>query len=129
MQPFDLDIILTPGLVIFFATLWVAFRVTRSAVFALMAAFVKAGVFLVYFGLLFDGTFTFLDDWSYLEGGRELYAQGIGITNLAENWELVLLMGGGDHFGYYIFNMFAFYLLYYIMNFISIFFNNFNHHS
>ena len=108
MQPFDLDAILTPGLVIFFATLWVAFRMTRSAVFALMAAFVKAGVFLVYFGLLFDGTFTFFDDWGYLEGGREFYAQGIGITNLVDNWDIVLLTGGGDHFGYYIFNTYAF---------------------
>lgn len=37
MQPFDLDILLTFGLAIFFAVGWAAFRVTGSVVFVLMA--------------------------------------------------------------------------------------------
>lgn len=108
MHPFELDILLTPGLVIFFATLMVASMVTRSVVFSLSAGFVKAGVFFVYFGLLFDGTFTFLDDWSYLEGGQALYAQDVGITNLGNNWKFVLMIGSGDHFLYYLYNTYAF---------------------
>jgi hypothetical protein len=108
MKPFDLDLLLAPGLSIFFATVGVAFWVTRSPVFSVSAAFIKAGIFLVYFGILFDGTFTFLDDWSYLEGGGELYAQNVGLTNLSENWEFALVIGGGDHFIYYLYNAYAF---------------------
>lgn len=107
MRSFDLNILLAPGVIIFFATLWVAFRATHSPVFALLTAFLKAGVFIVYFGLLFDGTYTFLDDWSYLEGGQELQAQNVGITNLGDNWELALMIGGGDHFLYYLYNTYA----------------------
>lgn len=110
MHPFDLELLFTPGLVIFFATLWVAFKVTRSAGFSIAAALVKAGIFLVYFSMLFDGTFTFLDDWSYLEGGQELYAHGVGLTNLAENWQFALIIGGGDQFLYYLYNSYAFQL-------------------
>ena len=110
MQPFDLRVLLLPGLVIFFATFWVAQRVTRSFAFSLPAALIKAGAFWLYFGLLFDGTYTFLDDWSYLEGGRQLYAQGVGITNLAQNWHLLLTVGSGNHFLYYLYNAYAFQL-------------------
>jgi hypothetical protein len=108
MQSFDLEFVLTPSFIIFIATLWVAFKVTRSPVFSLSAAAVKAGVFLCYFCLLFDGTFTFVDDWNYLEGGQELLAQGIGLTNLADNWDFALVVGAGDHFVYYLFNTYAF---------------------
>lgn len=108
MQSFDLDLILVPCLVIFFTTMAVALMVTRSVMFSLFAAFAKGGIFLVYFGVLFDGTFTFLDDWSYLEGGQELLAHGVGITNLADNWELALMTGGGDNFVYYLYNTYAF---------------------
>lgn len=108
MHPFDLELLLKPGLLIFIATLWVAFHVTRSVVFSLSAAFIKAGIFFVYFGVLFDGTFTFLDDWSYVDGGVKLVEEGIGLSNLAKNWDFVLMTGGGDHFLYYLYNTYAF---------------------
>jgi hypothetical protein len=108
MHPFDLELLLKPGLLIFTATLWVAFLVTRSSVFSLSAALTKAGIFLVYFGVLFDGTFTFLDDWGYVNGGVEFVAEGIGLSNLDENWDFVLMTAGGEHFLYYLYNAYAF---------------------
>lgn len=108
MQPFDLPTLLWPATVIFVATVIVAFRVTRAPAFSLCAALIKAGVYLLYFGYAFDGTYTFLDDWSYLEGGEDLLAAGVGITNLAEHWNLVLVTGRGDHFVYYLYNTYAF---------------------
>ena len=108
MHPFDLDVLLGPYLVIALSTLWVAYKVTGSPVLALFASLFKAGMFLFYFGVLFNGTFTFLDDWTYLEGGADLYAQGVGVTNLAEYWEFALTIGGGDHFAYYLYNTYAF---------------------
>lgn len=108
MHPFDLALLLPPCLIIYFATLWVSFRVTGSVVFSLAAGLVKAGVFILYFGLLFDGTFTFLDDWAYLEGGGALYAQDVGLTNLAHNWAFSVATGGSEHFVYYLYNAYAF---------------------
>lgn len=108
MQPFDLPTLLWPATVIFVATVIVAFYVTRAPVFSLCAALIKAGVYLLYFRHFFDGTYTFLDDWSYLEGGQELLAAGVGVSNLAEHWSLVLVVGGGDHFVYYLYNTYAF---------------------
>jgi hypothetical protein len=108
MAPFDLDVILWPVLTIFIGTLAVSLKVTKSLALSVSAALVKAGIFAVYFGFLFNGTYTFFDDWSYLEGGRELFLKGIGITNLAENWEFALMIGRGDHFVYYLYNTYAF---------------------
>ena len=108
MKPFDLDLLFLPGFLIFIVTWCVAFYVTRSVVFSLPAAFLKAGIFLIYFGFLFDGTFTFLDDWRYVAGGMALLNEGIGLSNLAENWGFVLMTGGGDHFLYHLYNAYAF---------------------
>ena len=93
MKPFDLDLLFLPGFLIFIVTWCVAFYVTRSVVFSLPAAFLKAGIFFIYFGLLFDGTFTFLDDWRYVAGGMALLNEGVGLSNLVENWEFVLMKG------------------------------------
>lgn len=108
MKPFDLDLLFLPSLLIFIATWCVAFYLTRSVVFSLPAAFLKAGIYLIYFGFLFDGTFTFLDDWRYVAGGMALLNEGIGLSNLAENWGFVLMTGGGDHFLYHLYNTYAF---------------------
>ena len=108
MKAFALDILLWPASAIFVFTLFVTLWATRSPLGAMTAAFLKTGIFLVYFGWLFDGTFTFLDDWGYLEGGFRLLAADVGVTNLADNWESLLLVGGGPHFVYYLYNAYAF---------------------
>ena len=91
----------------FFATLVVSFKFTRNPAISILLAFVKAGIFIAYFGFVFNGTFTFLDDWSYLEGGRELLLEGVGITTLAKNWQYARMIGQGDHFVYYLYNSYA----------------------
>ena len=107
MQAFELDVLLAPGVMIFFTTLLISFWVIRFPVFSIIAAFGKSGFFLVYFGGLFDGTYTFLDDWNYLAGGASLLAHDVLLTNLMDNWEYVLMIGGGDHFVYYLYNAYA----------------------
>lgn len=107
---FDLELLFTPGLVIFLATLLIAFKVTRSIAFSISAALIKAGLFMLYFGLVFDGTFTFKDDWVYLDIARGLYHDNIGITDLMENENLDYIKGlnNGEHFGYSLYNVYAF---------------------
>ena len=87
MNPFELDVLIGPASAIFFITLAISFQVTRDITLSVVVAFFKAGIFSIYFGLVFDGTYTVLDDWSYLLGGQKFLYQGVGITNLAENWE------------------------------------------
>lgn len=108
MNPFDLSDIILSAAAIFIVTLAVSVQVTKNLAISIFAAFVKAGIFTIYFGLVFDGTYTFLDDWSYLEGGIELVRQDVGITNLTDNWEFALMIGNGEHFVYYLYNAYAF---------------------
>lgn len=108
MSPFSLDTLALPAAAIFLMTLIASYQATKMPGTSIFLAFIKAGIFVIYFGLAFDGTYTFFDDWTYLDGGKELLHGGVGITNLAENWELALFIGGGDHFLYYLFNAYAF---------------------
>ncbi len=108
IRPFELDILLWPASIIFVFSLVATYKVARMPVISILVACVKSGVFLVYFGLLFDGTYTFLDDWSYLAGGEKLLDEGVTIFNLMENWLLILNVGGGNHIVYYLYNTYAF---------------------
>ena len=72
MNPFDLDILIWPAAAIFFITLIISFQFTKWPMFSIFVAFVKTGIFLGYFNFIFDGTYTFLDDWNYLEGGKRI---------------------------------------------------------
>ena len=108
MKAFELAQIAGPTILIGLCTFAVSLRVTRNAAWALYAATIKAGLFAVYFGWLFDGTFNFLDDLTYVDRGLQLLDQDVGLSNLASNWELVLLVGQGDHFIYYLYNTYAF---------------------
>jgi hypothetical protein len=108
MTPFPLDVLVVPAAAIFLVTLLVSLRVTRSAAIAISLGFIKAGVFCWYFGTVFDGTYTFIDDWTYFERGVLLLREDVRISNLVDNWQLVLMLGGGDHFVYYLYNTYAF---------------------
>ena len=105
---FDPDVLLWPASAIFIFTLLAALLAARNPPGAILAALLKAGIFLAYFGWAFDGTFTFLDDWYYLKGGARLRDAEAGMTNLTENWELLAEVGGGYHVVYYLYNAYAF---------------------
>ncbi len=108
MSPFGLDALAIPFMAIFLLTLVASIRITGNPALSIFLALCKAALFVAYFGWVFDGTYTFLDDWTYVDGGRELLRRGIGVSNLAENWQYVLMIGGGDHFAYYLYNTYAF---------------------
>lgn len=108
MMAFPLESVIAPTLVIFLITAIVSFYFLKSPFVAIGAAFLKSGIFFVYFCFYFDGTFTFLDDWTYFNKGRDLLARDIGVLNLPGNWDYVLMIGGGDHFLYYLYNAYAF---------------------
>ena len=108
MNPFPIAVLFWPTVVIFLVVLVVTNWFTRHPASAFLAACVKSGLFLVYFGIIFDGSFTFSDDLHYLEGGSLLLSSDVSITNLGTHWDVVLAVGGGRHFAYYLYNAYAF---------------------
>jgi len=104
---FSFGLLIIPGLVIFFATLFIAFEVTRTVSFSIVAAILKAGVFVLYFGLLFDGTFTFSDDWDYLDMANDMYDQDLGIADVIDNEDALQSISSGEHYGYPLYNVYA----------------------
>ena len=107
MSPFEFDTLILPSLFIFFITLSVTFLFTKWPALSILVAFLKSGIFIGYFGFLFDGTFTFSDDWTYLKGGKYLNSKDIGFSNLDENWQSALNLAGGNHFIYYFQNAYS----------------------
>lgn len=104
---FSFESLIAPGLAIFLVVLFVAFEVTRSVVFAALAALLKAGTFLLYFGIWFDGTFTFLDDWAYLDLAIQMYDQNLGLFDTVGNVDALQGISGGEHYGYSLYNVYA----------------------
>lgn len=104
LQPFDLGTLAAPTSLVFAFALWAAWCVTKSPLAALCLASVKAGLYLAYYAVAFDGRYSILDDWTYLERGAELLDAGAGWFNLIESLPLLLAAGEGNHFLYYLFN-------------------------
>ena len=107
MTPFAINELALPAISIFIVTLFITLYFTKWIGLSIIAAFIKAGVFIIYFGLLFDGTYTFLDDYGYLDGGSILLREEVGI-NIWDNWDLLTSVGRGSHFLYYLYNAYAF---------------------
>lgn len=107
MSPFDFHILAWPATAIFGSTLFISFWATKQVQPSIFFAFFKSGLFLLYFGVFFDGTFTFLDDWSYLEGGLLIAEENIGFSSLMHNLDFLFFIAGGDHFIYYLHNAYA----------------------
>jgi hypothetical protein len=101
--------LLFPALSILIVTLLSTLYVTKSLIAAISVALIKAGIFLVYFHFFFDGTFTFLDDISYVREASFYHDRGITVFNLFQNRYLIFAISG-NHFIYQIYNTYAFYI-------------------
>lgn len=106
-RPFPFDQLVLPTLVILISGLLVSFLVTRKAHLAVAIATIKAATFFLYFGFLFDGTFTFLDDWSYLQGGAEILSWPWDTGEIEDNMLALQALAGGQHSLYYAVNALA----------------------
>lgn len=108
LQPFELSVLLLPAGAIYLAVFVCAWRITSSPAVASVLAAAKSLVYVLYFGLVFDGTYTLLDDWTYLERGAELRAEGVNLLTAFDNLPLLIAVGQGDHFVYYLYNAITF---------------------
>jgi hypothetical protein len=104
LQPFSVVELAVPALIILMLGFAVSFLVTRKPHWSLFVAGVKASLFIIYYGVLFDGTFSFLDDWTYLEHGKRLVDKGVSFANLFGHWPELSYVAGDRHFVYYLYN-------------------------
>lgn len=104
LPPFPLEELVFPALLILVLGFVISLHVTRRVPWSLLLALVKAGLFLGYYGIFFDGTFSFLDDWTYLEQGEKLFWQGVSVTNLVGHLPELFAAAAGNHFFYYLYN-------------------------
>ena len=107
MHPFPLAELAWPTAFILVAGFMLAFVFTRRLLLSYVMAVLKAGLFLLYFGWVFDGSYTFDDDWRYLHIGQELAANGIGLMNLAGNYHYIVSTVAGSNVAYYVYNAIA----------------------
>lgn len=104
MHPFPLGDLMLPTIAILVVGSIISYGFTRRPVLSYAIATLKAGLFLLYFGVLFDGTYTFLDDWRYLHIGELLAHQRIGIFNFIRNYHYILSTVESVNLSYYIYN-------------------------
>lgn len=102
--PFPLAALLPPTIVIVALGFALAFWFTRRAGVSLGVAAVKGGLFLTYFGYVFNGTYTFYDDWAYLSYGKQLLRDGVGILNLFHHYDFVRSTVKSANLFYYVYN-------------------------
>lgn len=104
MHPFPISVLVWPTAFILVVGLVIAYAFTRRIILSYCVATLKAGLFLLYFGFLFDGTYTFLDDWRYLNIGEQLAANGIGLMNLISHYDFIVSTVTGSNIAYYVYN-------------------------
>jgi hypothetical protein len=109
-QPFDLNLLLFPGIVLFLSLLILGYLGSRTPTIALLIATLKTSFFILYFGYIFDGTYTTrADDEYYLVTGYQLYMFFLDGTSevTIDNIRNIV---GASHFIYNILNAIAFLL-------------------
>ncbi|MBU6415899.1 MAG: hypothetical protein KJS83_01870 [Xanthomonadaceae bacterium] len=104
MHPFPLVDLVWPTIFILVAGFAIAYAFTRRIILSYWITALKAGLFLLYFGFVFDGTYTFLDDWRYLDIGEQLAANGIGLMNIISHYQYIVSTVAGENIAYYVYN-------------------------
>jgi len=106
-QPFDVGLLLFPGIVLFISLFILGYLGSKSLAIAWSIATIKTSLFILYFGFLFDGTYTSLDDEVYLTTGQQLYQLFGGDISEIRIDQMQAIVGG-THIIYNIINAIAF---------------------
>jgi len=104
MPSFPVDELIEPTIVIVAAGFAISFMFTKRVLLGLWIAGLKGALFLFYFGVIFDGTYTFRDDWKYLRIGELLTTQQVGILDLFSHHAYLLHTTKSENLSYYAYN-------------------------
>jgi hypothetical protein len=106
MQPYDLASLALPSATVFLLVFLLSSRYTGDVIASLFLGGLKSGFFAIYFTVFFTGFFTFLDDWSYFDGGLRLLDDlSAGLSESIFSY--LLGLAEGQHFLYYLHNAIA----------------------
>jgi len=106
-QPFDMGLLLFPGITLFLSLFILGYLGSRSLIIAWLIATIKTSFFILYFGVFFDGTYTSVDDEYYLITGqqlKQLFLGPIGEISI----ERIQGIAGSAHIVYNVINAIAF---------------------
>ena len=125
---FTITNLLLPTFLIFFLGIAITYFVTRKLLLSIIIGVVKSLLFFLYFCFFYDGTFTLLDDLTYLRIANELIALhkegNIPINPLElRAWFLGANGYGTSHFVYYYHNILSFFIIGYNGYFAPVAFN------
>jgi len=109
LHPFPLTDLFLPATLIFLFTAGIALHATRAVGWSLVSAVFKAGFFVLYFGYVFHGEYSKLDDLSYLNQAALFAYNGVTFWNIFQHLPLIVGVAGG-HFIYQIFCTYALYM-------------------
>lgn len=104
MHPFPLTDLALPTFFILVSGLVIAYAFTRNVAVSFATATLKAGLFVLYFGWLFDGSYTFDDDMRYLNIGEQLADNGIGLLSIISHYRYIVSTVTGSNIAYYVYN-------------------------
>lgn len=109
-EPIQIDMLILPAACIMLATAIATQAAIPNLGISITTGAIKASIFVLYFRYVFDGSFTLLDDITYLKVGMYLLNEGVGFTNFIDNWSVVHLASGSNAVFYYLYNAYALWL-------------------
>ena len=89
MDFYNPDYLYLPAFVVFIFGMLVLYSYSKDIILSIVISFFKASIFYIYFSFFFDGTFTFLDDWSYLNQANRFIDEEMSANLLFEYYKLV----------------------------------------
>lgn len=108
MNSFEVIHLITPTLFIFSVVFILTLYAIKSVVAAFIAATLKSTLYFVYYNIVFDGQFTFLDDWTYLDLGLKVCQADVGLLNLHQTLDDLINIAESNNYLYYLYNCYAF---------------------
>ncbi|WP_200763266.1 hypothetical protein [Nitrosophilus alvini] len=108
MEFYNPDNLFFISLVIFIFGVTVVFIYSKNIYISFFIASIKTTFFFIYFYLFFDGTFTLLDDWSYLKQTEDIINQNKTLFTLIFNPNDLVNFFSTKHIVYQLYNVAAF---------------------
>jgi hypothetical protein len=108
IQTFSIEQLIIPSISIFIIGTLILYIYTKNIILSSLITFLKASIFFIYFSFFFDGTFTFLDDFTYLAHAEKyIDNQYDTLYLLLHPWEFIPIFSN-RHFLYQLWNVLAF---------------------
>lgn len=108
MQFYDNSFLFIPTFFIFTVGMLILSIYIKNILVSIFLSSIKSTMFFIYFYYLFDGTYTFLDDWTYLNKATSYIEGNYDFFSLILHPLILENIFGSGHFLYQLYNVLAF---------------------